>query len=297
MPLPSTLVTSAPEPNAAMAHHWNVEAGPSWVRNEQQLDAMLEPFLARVMEVASPTVGERALDIGCGCGATTVALARAVGATGAVLGIDLSAPMLDRARERLDALGCDNVTLEQADVQQITLSPEHDLAISRFGVMFFDDPVAAMANVGGGLRDRARLAFVCWQPLVRNPWMKVPIDAVLPLVPAPPPPVPDAPGPYAFGDRDRVHRILTAAGFRDITIDPMEGKLVLGGTASLDAAVTFVTQTGALRGLLGSADDRTRASAVSAVRAVLEPHASADGVWLDFAAWVVHARWIGHTER
>ena len=126
--------------------------------------------------------------------------------------------------------------------------------------MFFDDPVGAMANIGGGLRDGARLVFVCWQALARNPWMKVPIDAVLPLVPTPPPVVPNAPGPYAFADRDRVDRILTAAGFRDVAIDPMEGKLLLGGTASVDAAVAFATQTGALRGLLGPADDLTRAS-------------------------------------
>jgi SAM-dependent methyltransferase len=280
-----------------MAHHWNMEAGPSWVHNEQHLDAMLTPFLARLMDVTQPTIGERALDIGCGCGATTIALAQAVGPTGAVLGIDLSAPMLDRARERIDALGLENVTLEQADAQQIALSPVHDLAISRFGVMFFDDPVGAMANVGGGLRDRARLVFVCWQPLIRNPWMKVPIDAVLPLVPPLPPVVPNAPGPYAFADRDRVQRILTAAGFRDVAIDPMEGKLVLAGTPSLDTAVAFATQTGALRGLLGTADDRTRAKARDAVRAALEPYAGGEGVCLDSAAWVVQARWTGHTER
>ena len=280
-----------------MAHHWNVEAGPTWVLNEQHLDAMLEPFLARLMDGARPTIGERALDIGCGCGATTIALAQAVGATGSVLGIDLSGPMLDRARERLDALGLDNVTVEEADAQQIALSPVHDLAISRFGVMFFDDPVSAMANIGGGLRDGARLVFVCWQALARNPWMKVPIDAVLPLVPTPPPVVPNAPGPYAFADRDRVHGILTAAGFRDVAIDPMEGKLVLGGTASVDAAVTFATQTGALRGLLGQADDLTRANAVKAVRAAVEPYVGTEGVCLDSAAWVVHARWTGHRER
>ena len=280
-----------------MAHHWNVDAGPSWVLNEQHLDAMLEPFLDRLMDVAQPTIGERALDIGCGCGATTIALAQAVGATGAVLGIDLSGPMLDRARERLDALGCHNATLQQADAQQLALSPVHDLAISRFGVMFFDDPVGAMANVGGGLRDGARLVFVCWQPLARNPWMKVPIDAVLPLVPPPPPVVPDAPGPYAFADRDRVHRILGAAGFSDIAIDPMEGKLLLGGMASLDAAATFATQTGALRGLLGSADGPTTERAVQAVRAALAPYAEGEGVRLDFAAWVVQARWTGHIER
>ena len=104
-------------------------------------------------------------------------------------------------------------------------------------------------------------------------------------------------GRTLFADRDRVHGILTAAGFRDVAIDPMEGKLVLGGTASVDAAVTFATQTGALRGLLGQADDLTRANAVEAVRAAVEPYVGTEGVCLDSAAWVVHARWTGHRER
>ncbi len=279
-----------------MAHHWNVEAGPAWVLNEQYLDAMLEPFLVRLMDVGRPTTGERALDIGCGCGATTIALcAGRWRRPGRCSGIDLSGPMLDRARERLDALGLDNVTVEKADAQQIALSPVHDLAISRFGVMFFDDPVSAMANIGGGLRDGARLVFVCWQALARNPWMKVPIDAVLPLVPTPPPVVPNAPGPYAFADRDRVHGILTAAGFRDVAIDPMEGKLVLGGTASVDTAVTFATQTGALRGLLGQADDLdTRERREGRYARPSSLTSAAEGVCLDSAAWVVHARWTGH---
>ena len=116
-----------------MAHHWNVEAGPSWVLNEQHLDAMLEPFLARLMDVAQPKTGERGLDIGCGCGATTIALVQAVGPTGAVLGIDLSAPMLDRARDRLDALALQNVKLERAtrsrsSCRPCTISPSHGSA-------------------------------------------------------------------------------------------------------------------------------------------------------------------------
>jgi SAM-dependent methyltransferase len=250
---------------------------------------MIEPFLARLMATAQPTTGERALDIGCGCGATTIALAQAVGASGAVLGIDLSAPMLGRARERLDALGLDTATLERADAQQVELPPVHDLAISRFGVMFFDDPVAAFTNLRRGLRDGGRLTFVCWQELGRNPWMKVPIDAVLPLVTPPPPADPHAPGPYAFADRDRTQRILATAGFSAISIDPFEGELTLGGAGSVDAAVEFATQTGALRALLGSVDDATRAAAVDAVRGAVTPYAGPEGVRIGFAAWIVSA--------
>jgi SAM-dependent methyltransferase len=282
-------VPEAPEPNAAQTHHWNVEAGPSWVQNEQKLDAMLEQFLARLMEVAEPKDGERALDIGCGCGATTIALAQLVGPAGTVLGIDVSAPMLHRARERIDALALANVTLEQADAQRTAIPPVHQVAISRFGVMFFDDPVAAFTNIRRGLRDDGRLTFVCWQELGRNPWMKVPIDAVLPFVTPPPPVDPHAPGPYAFADRDRTQRILVAAGFSATSIDPFEGELTLGGTASVDAAVDFATQTGALRALLGSVDDATRAAAVDAVRGAVTPYAGPDGVRIGFAAWIVSA--------
>jgi SAM-dependent methyltransferase len=297
MPLPSTSVPPAPEPNAAQAHHWNAEAGPAWVLNEQQLDAMLEPFSARLLESAAPLTGERVLDIGCGCGATTIALSEAAGPSGAVLGIDISAPMLDRARERVEALGLTNVEFLRADAQQVRIEGQHDLAISRFGVMFFEDLVAAFTNIGRGLREGGRLTFVCWQAIERNPWMKVPIDAVLPFVTPPPPAVPDAPGPYALADPDRIERVLSMAGFSRLRIDRMEGDLALGGARTLDAATAFSTQTGALRALLGPVDDPSRTAAIEAVRRALAPYSGSDGVQIGFAAWIVSARWGVESQR
>ena len=146
--------------NSAQAHHWNFDAGPGWVARQEQLDRMLEPLGERGLATASPLPGERAIDIGCGCGATTIALAQRVGESGHVLGVDISEPMLARARERCAELRLANVELMRSDAQQAQLPPAHDLAFSRFGIMFVDDPTAAMANIGRGLEPGGRLVFV-----------------------------------------------------------------------------------------------------------------------------------------
>ena len=227
-------VRGVAEANAAQAHHWNFEAGPGWVAKQEQHDRMLEPLGDRALAAARPSAGERAIDIGCGCGATTIALAQRVGTDGRVLGVDISEPMLERARERCDALGLTNVELLRADAQRALVPRGNDLAFSRFGIMFFDDPVAALGNIGRGLRKDGRLAFVCWQERGRNPWMGIPVAAALQHVPPPPPQPPDAPGPWAFADRDRLAGILDAAGFADVAIESVEHDLLVGGAADLD---------------------------------------------------------------
>ncbi len=199
-------------PNAAQVAYWNESAGPTWVAMHDALDHELNDLGLAAMAALAPRENERLVDIGCGCGATTLELARRVGKGGAVLGVDLSAPMLAVARERAAAAGLDQASFLQADAQVYALEPV-DGAFSRFGVMFFADPVAAFANIRKGLRPGGRVAFVCWRQLAENPWMTVPMAAVLPLLPAPPAaPTPDAPGPFAFADRDRLFGILPRRG-------------------------------------------------------------------------------------
>src|ERR1700722_16858165 len=189
-------------PNAAQIAYWNETAGPSWVAMQDDLDRELRELGLAAMAALAPRAEERLIDIGCGCGATTLELARRVGPGGGVLGVDISAPMLGVARERAAAEG-----LAQAGFLPV------DGAFSRFGVMFFEDPVAAFANIRAAVSPRGRLAFVCWRALAENPWMTVPMAAILPLLPAPPPAqTPGAPGPFAFADRDRLFAILRDAG-------------------------------------------------------------------------------------
>jgi len=265
-------------------------SGPGWVARQEQLDRMLEPLGDLAIAAVAPAEGDRALDIGCGCGATTIELARHVGARGHVLGVDISEPMLSRARERCDALGLTNVDLVRGDAQQTPLPSDRDVAFSRFGVMFFEDPVAAFANIATAVRPRGRLGFVCWQDRSRNPWMGVPMAAALQHVPSPPPTPPEAPGPYAFADRDRVARILELAGFDSVTIDPVELDILVGGAATLDGAAEFAADSGSVRTLLAGVDDETRRRAAASIRAALAPYSGPEGVRVGCAAWIVSAR-------
>jgi hypothetical protein len=155
--------------------------------------------------------------------------------------------------------------------------------------MFFVDPVAAFANLAIALRPGGRVAFLCWQPIFANQWIAVPAAAMVPILGPPDPPPPDAPGPFSFGDRDRVHAILDAAGFHDIELDDVHVPVVVGGGLPLDDAVGFLGEGGMGKRFLGDADEPTKARALAAVRDALEPFVTADGVRLDSAVWLVRA--------
>ena len=278
------------EVNAAQWRHWNVDGGPGWVARQEQLDRMLEPLGDLAIAAAAPRANESAIDVGCGCGATTIALSGRVGPSGHVLGVDISEPMLARARERCDSLRLTNVELLCADAQQAPLPSDHDVALSRFGVMFFDDPVAAFANIASALRPAGRIGFVCWQDRARNPWMTIPMAAALQHVPPPPPVAADAPGPFAFADPGRVTNILGGAGFAGITVDSVELELSVGGAATLDDAAAFAVDSGSVRTVLAGADAATREMAAASIRDALEPYEGPDGVRMSCAVWVVTAR-------
>jgi len=185
-----------------------------WVHQQGAQDALLAPVLAEVLSHAALKPGERVLDIGCGTGTSTLSASQAVGAEGHVLGVDISRPMLARAREIAGAEG--NVAFETADAAHYPFArAPFDAAISRFGVMFFVQPVAAFLNIRKGLKPGGRLCMACWSHLDKNPWFQVPMYAAKAQLGAPPPLDPDAPGPLAFRDIPRVCGILSQAGFTD----------------------------------------------------------------------------------
>lgn len=270
-------------PNATQIEFWNGEAAEAWVRHEADLDRLLAPLSERALERAAVRPGERVLDVGCGAGATSLALV----ARGArVTGIDISAPMLARARERASAAGAD-AGFVLADATHHRFDPEHDLLFSRFGVMFFADPIAAFRNLRGGLRDTGRACFLCWRALRENPWIGAPLGAVLAHLPSQPPADPRAPGGFAFADPDYLNGILNSAGFREVRIESLDAELTLG--ADLESAYTLFSRISPLRALLAEADTATRAAAESAARAALAAHAGDAGVRLGAACWVVSA--------
>lgn len=260
---------------------WNGPMGEKWAERQDRMDALLEPLSRVAIERAGVTAGEVVLDIGCGCGASSLALAPAARS---VVGYDVSGPMLAAARKRSAAL--DNVSFVEADASTVALEPIGDLLFSRFGVMFFDDPVAAFANLRSGLKSGARACLLVWRALMENEWMAQPLGALMPFVENPAPRDPRAPGPFAFADRDYVEDLLTKAGFVDIGFEALDGKLELGRSTA-DAVREF-SEMGPLSSLLEQASERDKA--VAAVEGVMAGHAGEDGaVRMGAACWIVSA--------
>lgn len=278
--------------NEEMVRYWNEAAGPVWVAHQERLDTQLAQLGAMARERAAIRAGERVLDVGCGCGGTTIDLASEVGDRGGVVAVDLSQPMLDRARERAQRAGvADRIAFLRDDAQTASFEAgAFDVVFSRFGVMFFDDPVAAFANLRRALRPGGRLSFVCWQRREKNPWMMAPAAAAAQHVAFPPPPAPDAPGPFAFGDAERVLGILEAAGFAGADARPFEQPMRLGGD-SLDEALDLCLAVGPVGAALREAkpSDEQRARVVAAVRSVLERFSTPRGFEAPAAAWLFTA--------
>ncbi|HUF83476.1 MAG TPA: methyltransferase domain-containing protein [Acidimicrobiia bacterium] len=276
--------------NTEQAEHWNADEAHHWVAQQARYGAMLAPFGELVLETAALQSGDDVLDIGCGCGDTTLAAARAAD-DGSALGVDLSEPMLVRARERAQKEGATNVRFELGDAQ-VHPFPDtaFDVALSRFGVMFFENPNAAFANVARALRPSGRLSFVCWRELEANEWLMVPGVAVAEHVPLPDLGEPNAPGMFAFAASDRVAGILTDAGFADVDIEAAVLPLLVGGGGTLDDAIAFMRDSGIGRTLLADAEPAAAERAFDAARAALEPYATPRGVELGSAVWVVRAR-------
>ncbi|WP_437647416.1 class I SAM-dependent methyltransferase [Sorangium sp. So ce362] len=277
-------------PNADQIQYWNEVAGPKWVALHDVISAQIRPLGALAMDRAGLAAGERVLDVGCGIGDTTLELGRRVGPGGAVVGVDVSAPMLDRARAAALSAGAANVAFENADAQTAALPGPFDVLYSRFGVMFFADPAAAFANLRKALRPGARLAFVCWRSLQENPWLFVPTLAVARHLPLPQPD-PHAPGPFAFADAARVGAILSRAGFVRVHHEPIDRELSVAGGKSLDETVDFLLQMGPASAALRQTNaapelvDRVRAD----LREAIAPHAGPEGVRMGGAVWVVTA--------
>ncbi len=277
-------------PNAQQIAYWNEQAGPKWVAYQEPLDRQIEPLGLAALERAKVAPGERVLDVGCGCGQTTLELARRVGGRGEALGIDLSSPMLERARERARVEGLGQARFLAADAQTHRFEPlSHQLIFSRFGVMFFENPVAAFHNLRGALAPGGRLAFLCWREMAQNPWMLEPTLAVAKHIAMPPPPPPDAPGPFAFASADRVRGILERSGFTGIALEPQDAEMALAGGSDLEQTAEFFLQIGPAANAAREAGVTDLAPLRRSVAEVLSKHRRADGIYLGSATWIVTA--------
>ncbi|MBX3125793.1 MAG: class I SAM-dependent methyltransferase [Polyangiaceae bacterium] len=234
-------------PNSAQVSYWNALAGQAWRQQRARVDQLLDPLMSLSLDRLAPKAGEAVLDVGCGAGTSTLALARAVAPTGRVMGVDVSRVLLTEARERARSLP--NVELREADAQVTALpAASFDIVYSRFGVMFFDDPEAAFTSLHQCLRPDGRLGFLCWRERDLNEWATVTLRAAQGLVDFPES-APDAPGPFAFARSERVCELLLGAGFDDVTLQALDHEMV----QTLEDAIVYYQHIGPLGALLREA--------------------------------------------
>jgi ubiquinone/menaquinone biosynthesis C-methylase UbiE len=278
------MMHTTPLANDEQATLWNGPAGRAWVDEQESLDRMFEPFETMLADTVRP--GARVLDIGCGTGATTIAAARRAGRDGRVTGIDISEPMLALARARAARAGV-AAQFVRADAQTAQLGPaSFDSLISRFGVMFFGEPVAAFTNLRRATRAGGALDALAFRSAAENPFMTTAERAAAPFMPDLPPRKPDAPGQFAFADRDRVRHILESAGWRQIDIREVDVVCTLA-RAQLDR---YIARLGPVGMALAQAPDDLRERIVDTVRAALAPFVAGEEIRFAAACWRVSAR-------
>jgi SAM-dependent methyltransferase len=275
-----------PSSNAAQIEYWNTIAGETWAKFQELLDRQIQPLGLAAIDALKPAEGEHILDIGCGCGRSSLALAARVAPTGSAVGVDLSKPMLEVARRRPRPAPSLRVDFQQLDAQTGDIGRGvFDAAFSRFGVMFFSDPAAAFANIRASLKPGGRLAFVCWRSLGENPWMQAPLQAALPLIPPVTPPDPTAPGPFAFADANRVRSILTSAGFVSVTVNPFDARI---GVGDVEQSLQLALRVGPLGAALREQPELS-GKVAGAVKDALSKYLTPDGVLMPGAVWIVLA--------
>ena len=269
--------------NQKQIEFWNGDAGAKWVDNQEKMDQMLNPLSDVAIDIAEPQFDERVMDIGCGCGATSVELARR-GAK--VWGIDVSASMLARARER--SVEHPDMVFTEADASTYEFLAEHQLIFSRFGVMFFADPVKAFSNLRSALVPQGRMVFLCWQAANKNEWISRVGQAVKGFLPEPTEaPDPRAPGPFAFAESDYLEGILIRAGFQNIDFQSLSIDLKLAST--VEEALDFQSNIGPLSAVIAQLEGQVREDAMNAAKEELQASMSEEGIKLGSAVWLVTA--------
>jgi len=278
--------------NEEQIAYWNGDAGHRWAQKDDMMSAMLQPIAVDLLQHADLGACRRVLDVGCGGGSETLMLASALHDGASVVGVDVSTPLLTVAQARLAASPPAQRKIEFIEADAAThafADGAFDGLFSRFGVMFFDDPVTAFANLGRALQTGAPIAFSCWQALTHNPWVAVPLAAALQHVPAPEPPEPGAPGPFAFADSDRVRSILEAAGFSAVRIAHHAVQMCWTRGQDLQTSTRELVNIGPVGRLLTDADETTRDRVYDECIQALAPYYRDHRLCLPGAVWFVTA--------
>ncbi|WP_434725057.1 class I SAM-dependent methyltransferase [Mesorhizobium sp. RIZ17] len=274
------------QPNAQQAALWNDASGKAWVEMQPILDGVLAPFERLVVDAGYPGGGSNVLDIGCGAGATTPAMARRIGDGGRCVGLDISQPLVTLAAERARADKVANASFEVGDAQAYAFEPGHfDAVVSRFGVMFFDDPVAAFTNIRQAARRGGKLAFVAWRSPVENDFMTTAARAAAPFLPPAPAPDPEAPGQFAFADGAKVKRILEASGWSSIKVEQVDVQCRI----TEGNLMKYVTRLGPVGAALREVDQATAEKIITVLPAAFAPFVVAGEARFNAACWLATA--------
>ena len=276
--------------NIKQKQFWSGAGGDVWVDKQREMDIMLNPLGERVIQGLDLKEETKILDIGCGCGATTLEIAKIVN-QGEVIGVDISEPMLERATQTASDMAFTNISYQVKDVQVDEMPNNYfDIAFSRFGVMFFEDPFEAFNNINHSLKDDGQLSFVCWQHASLNPWQSLSIQVIKEFLDLPAPP-PKSPGPFAFEDKSYIEEILNASGFRDIEIkDNQEDIVMFSGKSIREACEDYLTINPVVTEMLKNSPSELREEILEALIGKFSNYHKDDGLLFPSATWIVTAK-------
>jgi ubiquinone/menaquinone biosynthesis C-methylase UbiE len=278
-------------PNAREVQYWNSAQTRAWADEYEVIDRLFAGLTRVALDHAAPKLGERVIDIGCGSGTTVLELAARVGPTGYVLGADVSKPSVEKAQERIAAAGVQQAEITLCDVSTHSFpANSFDLVFSRFGVMFFADPVAAFANIHKAMKSDGRLAVAVFRTPQENKWATAALATVRHLLPSITPPGPEDPGQFSWADAARVRRILETAGFQDISLTPHDPEMPLAGRGGAAEAANFMSRVGPVVRAMSDASEQRRKEVRAALEAFFKIHEGPKGIVLPGAIWVVTAR-------
>ncbi|MDB3994904.1 methyltransferase domain-containing protein [Gammaproteobacteria bacterium] len=276
--------------NIKQKQFWSGAGGDVWVDKQREMDIMLNPLGERAIQGLDLSGEKKILDIGCGCGATTLEIAQAV-TQGEVIGVDISEPMLERATKTASDMMLNNTSFQVKDVQVDEMPLSYfDIAFSRFGVMFFEDPFEAFKNINHSLKDNGQLSFVCWQHASLNPWQSLSIQVIKEFLDLPAP-APKSPGPFAFEDKSYINEILTESGFRDIEIkDNQEDIVMFSGKSIREACEDYLTINPVVTEMLKNSPTELREEILEALIGKFSDFHNNEGLLFPSATWIVTAK-------
>jgi ubiquinone/menaquinone biosynthesis C-methylase UbiE len=279
------------ETNKKQRDFWSGKGGYVWVEKQNAMDVMLEPLGNAALAKLPKNLGRHVIDIGCGCGSTTLSIAEQLNESAKITGVDISEPMLDQAKKVASEKNLSNVDFQVMDIQtELDIEGKYSAAFSRFGVMFFENPVIAFKNINRSLKEEANFSFVCWQSPKLNPWQSLSIQVIKQFVDLPSPPE-RSPGPFAFADADYLKSIMTDSGFKNINLESHEQQVTMFTGKSLEQASNdYLSINPVVTEMLKEAPESIKENISSSLQNLFKEYSNGNGLHFPSATWLVTAR-------